>query len=445
MRPSNLADSFGKRDSVDTPLKKKYEGSSFTEGFLDENSTMIETIWRDNTMIRSQFKRFLRAGPHTKLYFEPSQVHAAIVTCGGLCPGLNNVIRGITQMLSEYGVTKIWGVRNGYMGICDPKAWVELNMKVVETIHQQGGSFLVANRGNDEPKKMAAELIRRGVNQIYVIGGDGSHRGAAALQTELDLANYQCAVCAIPKTIDNDIPCIDVSFGFGSAVAEATKAIQAAYVEASGAPNGIGLVKLMGRSSGFVVLYAVLASALVDVALLPEMEDIHMPKLLNFIKQKIAMKGRCVIVVAEGCGKTLMDIDPSKKDAGGNLKLPDVGLFLRDKINEYSKQNKENWTLKYIDPTYMIRAVPANPYDSVYCHVLAHNAVHSAMAGYTGVSIGRVDQHYVMIPIKLIAESPPRQVNIAGRWFARLRMTTEQTDFAPPGKVVRQSSFVLNR
>jgi 6-phosphofructokinase 1 len=261
----------------------------------------------------------------------------------------------------------------------------------------------------------------------------------------LDLLNYECSVCAIPKTIDNDIPCIDVSFGFGTAVAEAVRAVQAAYVEASGAPNGIGLVKLMGRSSGFVVLYAVLASALVDVALLPEMEDIHVPKLLNYIKQKIALKGRCVIVVAEGCGKTMMDIDPTKKDAGGNVKLPDVGIFLRDKINEYSKQNKENWTLKYIDPTYMIRAVPANAYDSVYCHVLAHNAVHSAMSGYTGVSIGRVDQHYVMLPIQLIAESPPRQVNIAGRWYARLRMTTEQGDLAPPGKVVRQSSFVLNR
>ena len=383
----------------------------------------------------------MRAGPRSKLHFEPSQVSAAIITCGGL----NNVIRGITQMLSEYGVTKIWGIRNGYMGVCDPKAWIELNMKVVETIHQQGGSFLVANRGNDDPKQMAAELMRRGINQLFVIGGDGSHRGASALQTELELANYECAVCAIPKTIDNDIPCIDVSFGFGTAVAEAVRAVQAAYVEASGAPNGIGLVKLMGRSSGFVVLYAVLASALVDVALLPEMEEIHMPRLLSYIKQKIALKGRCVIVVAEGCGRSMMDIDPAKKDAGGNVKLPDVGIFLRDKINEYSKQNKENWTLKYIDPTYMIRAVPANAYDSVYCHVLAHNAVHSAMAGYTGVSIGRVDQHYVMIPIKLIAESPPRQVNVAGRWFSRLRMITEQGDFAPPGKVMRQSSFVLNR
>ena len=444
MRPSNLAEIYGPKVIV-SPLMKKYEGMSFTDGFLDDRSTVVETIWRDNSQAKTQFKRFLRAGPRAKLYWEPSEVTAAVLTCGGLCPGLNNVIRGVTQMLSEYGVTKIMGVKNGYLGITDPNAWVPLSMKVVENIHQMGGSHLVAGRGNDDPRKMAEALISKGVNMLFVIGGDGSHRGAAAIQKELELLNHECSVVGIPKTIDNDIPMIDVSFGFGTAVAEAVRAVQAAYVEASGAPNAIGLVKLMGRGSGFVVLYTVCAAAVVDVALLPEMEDINLPRLLQYIKQKIAQKQRCVIVVAEGCGKTLMEVDPSNKDAGGNLKLPDVGIYLKDKITEYAKINKENWTIKYIDPTYMIRAVPANAYDSVYCHVLAHNAVHSAMAGYTGFSCGRVDQHFVMIPIKLIAETPPRQVNTAGRWFARMVMFTEQPSFLPPGRVMRHSSFILNR
>ena len=444
VKPNNLADVFGARDFL-SPLKRKYQDMSFTESFLDDKSTVVETIWRDNAQVKMQFKRFLRAGPRAKLYWEPSKVNAAIITCGGLCPGLNNVIRGLTQMLSEYGVAKIWGIKNGYMGITDANAWIALSMKVVEDIHQHGGSFLVCNRGNEEPKKMAQALIAKGINMLFVIGGDGSHRGASALQQELDLLNYECSVVGIPKTIDNDIPLIDVSFGFGTAVAEAVRAVNAAYVEASGAPNGIGLVKLMGRSAGFVVLYAVCAAAVADVALLPEMEDINLPRLFGYIKQKLMQKGRCVIVVAEGCGKTLMDVDPTRKDAGGNVKLPDVGVFLKEKIAEYAKQNKETWTIKYIDPTYMIRAVPANAYDSVYCHVLAHNAVHSAMAGYTGFSCGRVDQHYVMIPIKLIADNPPRQVNVAGRWFARMVMFTEQPSLTPPGKVMRQSSFVLQR
>jgi 6-phosphofructokinase 1 len=445
MKPRHLGTIFGEK-CFETPFTRRYEGENFAQSFLNETSTVVETIWRDLARNKvNTFKRFLRAGPRTKLYWEPSKVTAAIVTCGGLCPGLNNVIRGITQMLTEYGVTKIYGIKNGYMGFSDPTAWITLNMKTVETIHHQGGSFLVANRGNEDPKVMAKALMQRGVNQLYVIGGDGTHRGAAALLQELDLLNYEISVVGIPKTIDNDIPLIDVSFGFGTAVAEAVKAVQAAYVEASGAPNCIGLVKLMGRSSGFVALYTVCASAVVDVSLLPEMEDIHLPTLLNYIKQKIQQKGRCVVVVAEGCGKSLMEVDPNKKDAGGNIKLPDVGVYLKDKIMEYSKTNKLDWNLKLLDPTYMIRAVPANAYDAVYCHVLAHNAVHSAMAGYTGISIGRVDQHYVMIPINLIAENPPRQVNVAGRWFQRMLMMTEQCSLTPPGKVMRQSSFVLQR
>jgi 6-phosphofructokinase 1 len=291
---------------------------------------------------------------------------------------------------------------------------------------------------------MAAELIRRGINQLYVIGGDGSHRGAAAIQRELQAASYECNVIGVPKTIDRDIPIIDESFGFATAVAEAAKAIQAAYVEASGAPNGVGLVKLMGRHSGFVVMYAALAAGVVDLALIPEMEEVSVPAVLEYMEQVVKTKGRCVVVVAEGCGRTLMEVDPTKRDAGGNLKLPDVGLHLRDKINEHSKSNKLDWIVKYIDPTYMIRAVPANAHDSVYCHVLAHNAVHSAMAGYTGVSIGRVDQHYVMIPIDVLTNLPPRQVNVAGRYFSRLLMSTCQPSFTPQGRVVRKSSFVLS-
>ena len=432
-------DRLGERYIVVSPL---FAHTEFSGRFIDDSATLLEAVWRNESKGR-EFKVFSRCGPRERLHFEPWKVKAAIVTSGGLCPGLNNVIRGITQMLSLYGVKKIYGVKFGFLGITDDSAWIDLNMEIVETIHQLGGSLLVANRGHAPPKDMAAALVKRGINMLYVIGGDGSHRGMAAIERELELQSHECTVVGIPKTIDNDIPVIDVSFGFGTAVAEAVRAVQAAYVEASGAPNGIGLVKLMGRSSGFVVLYAVIAAALVDVALLPEMEDISMPLLLGHIKRKMKEKGKCVIVVAEGCGKTLMDVDVTKRDGGGNLKLPDVGIFLKEQLNIYSKKESLGWAVKYIDPTYMIRAVPANAYDSVYCHVLAHNAVHSAMAGYTGFSCGRVDQHFVMIPSRLIADRPPRQVNVGGRWFSRMLMFTGQPSFSPPGKTIRKSSFII--
>lgn len=441
LKPANLADTFGKKEFL-TPLLRKFDDLVAGEGFLDLTSIATQTVWRDVGQKNKIFYRYLRAGPREKLYFDPATVVPAVVTCGGLCPGLNNVIRAITLMLLEYGVPSVWGIRNGYLGICDKSAWTELTRENVHTIHQSGGSFLVSNRGNDPVDKMVDSLIKRGVNMLYIVGGDGTHRGAAAMEEEFIKRRYECAIVGIPKTIDNDIPMIDNSFGFGTAVSEAVRAIQAAFVESTGAPRCIGLVKLMGRRSGFVTLYAVCSSALVDVALLPEM-DISLPKLVRHIKHLIDTKGHCVVVVAEGCGGTLMQADPTKKDAGGNIKLPDVGVFLKDQIMDFAKKNACDWTVKYIDPTYMIRAVPANAYDSVYCHVLAQNAVHGAMAGYTGFSCCKCDQRYVMLPFQHLTSRPPRQVNTGGRWYARMIMATEQPNLAPPGSVKRKSSFLL--
>ncbi len=443
LRPANLAETFGKKEFM-TPLLRKFDELVAGEGFLDHTSIATQTIWRNVGEQNKIFYRYLRAGPREKLHWDPEKVVPAIVTCGGLCPGLNNVIRGITLMLYEYGVPRVWGIKNGYVGICDDSAWMELSRDSVQTIHQSGGSFLVCNRGNDPTEKMVDALIRRGVNMIFILGGDGSHRGAAAMEAEFIKRQHECCVVGIPKTIDNDIPMIENSFGFGTAVSEAVKAVQAAYVEATGAPKCIGLVKLMGRRSGFVVLYAVCSSAVVDVALLPEM-DISLPKLLRYIKQMIDSKGHCVVVVAEGCGGTLMTADPTRRDAGGNIKLPDVGIFLRDQILDFARKNGEkDWTVKYIDPTYMIRAIPANAYDSVYCHVLAQNAVHGAMAGYTGFSCAKCDQRFVMLPFQFLTQRPPRQVNIGGRWYARMIMATEQPSLKPPGSVARKSSFLLS-
>ena len=105
-----------------------------------------------------------------------------------------------------------------------------------------------------------------------MIGGDGTHKGIQEIYNELKSQNYQATCVGIPKTIDNDIPIIDKSFGFETAVAESIRAIRSAYVESRGADYGIGLVRLMGRDAGWIAMEATNISRDVNICLIPESE-----------------------------------------------------------------------------------------------------------------------------------------------------------------------------
>ncbi|XBH97325.1 hypothetical protein VPH35_127011 [Triticum aestivum] len=338
-----------------------------------------------------------------QVYFEPDEVHACIVTCGGLCPGLNTVIREIVCGLSDmYGVTKILGIQGGYRGFY-ARNTIDLTPKSVNDIHKRGGTILGSSRGGHDTMKIVDSIQYRGINQVYVIGGDGSQRGAGVIFEEVRKRGLKVAVAGIPKTIDNDIPVIDKSFGFDSAVEEAQRAINAAHVEAGSADNGIGLVKLMGRYSGFIAHYATLASRDVDCCLIPESPFYLEGEggLFKYIEKRLKENGHMVIVVAEGAGQKLIaeNMKEMGQDASGNALLLDVGLWLSQKINEHFKKNKTTINLKYIDPTYMIRAIPSNASDNVYCTLLAHSVVHGAMAGYTGFTVGQVNGRHCYIPL----------------------------------------------
>ncbi len=370
------------------------------------------------------------AGPRRKIFFDPSRTTAGIVTCGGLCPGLNDIIKGlVTQLWTRYGVTKIFGFRYGYQGLVQRLGHTPLTFKPesVKQIHLLGGSILGSSRGNQPASEMVDTLEEMGVDILFVVGGDGSLKGAQVIADEIERRGLKKAVVGIPKTIDNDIQFLDKSFGFETAFAEALKVVRAAQAEALGAPNGIGIVRLMGRESGFISCYAALADGNVDFVLIPEVPfQLEGERgLLEAIRYKIARKKSAVIVVSEGAGQDLMAAYDDT-DASGNKRLKDIGVFLRDKITDFFKDRRIELNLKYIDPSYAIRSVPANAQDNFYCQHLAQHAVHAAMTGRTGMLVGRWHCSYVHIPIPFVTSVGRHKVDPHGElWRAVLESTNQ--------------------
>ncbi|HXK18734.1 MAG TPA: ATP-dependent 6-phosphofructokinase [Polyangiaceae bacterium] len=351
---------------------------------------------------------FELAGPRNRVFFDATRARAGIVTCGGLCPGLNNVIRGLVlELWFGYGVKRITGFRYGYEGLISRGKTPEpLTPDTVQHIHHQGGTILGSSRGEQDPEKVVDTLEALGLNLLFVIGGDGTIRGAMQIGAEVSKRGLPIGIVGVPKTIDNDIHFIDRSFGFESAYSAAVEVIRAARVEATGARDGIGLVKLMGRHSGFVACNAALASTDVDLVLIPEvpMQLEGEQGVLRYVERVLDRQGHCVIVVAEGAAQDLV-ADGAGSDKSGNSKLGDVGVFLRDRITGHFRQQARDVTLKYIDPSYAIRSVAASPSDSVYCWNMARNAVHAAMAGNTEMLIGRWHGRFVHVPMPLATRS----------------------------------------
>ena len=346
---------------------------------------------------------FEQAGPRKQIFFEPSQVNCGIVTCGGLCPGLNDVIRSVVMTASYgYGVKQIYGFRYGYAGLAGQHGLepMVLTPALVERVHEQGGSLLGSSRGPQSMDAMIETLLRHDISILFAIGGDGTLRGASAISAELKKRNLPISVIGIPKTIDNDLSWIERSFGFATAVEEAGRALKAAHAEARGAYNGVGLVKLMGRHSGFITAHASLANSDVNFCLIPE-APFSLKAFLEALERRLDDRCHAVIAVAEGAGQNLIKQEQRETDASGNLKLQDVGLFLKDTIKSHFKNKEKALTLKYIDPSYMIRSLPANSIDSEFCLALGQHAVHAGMAGRTDTMIGFWNQYFTHAPIQL--------------------------------------------
>ena len=382
---------------------------------------------RENNMEPLSFEK---AGPKENIYFDPSKTKVAIVTCGGLCPGLNNVIRGLVMQLnSRYGVKRIVGIKYGYQGFI-PKykhEIVDLNPEAIDYIHMHGGTILGTSRGPQDISEIVDALERMNINILFTIGGDGTLRGAQAISEEIANRNLKIAVAGVPKTIDNDISLIDKSFGFETAFTSATEILRGAHNEAKGAYNGISLVKLMGRDSGFIAANAALAVQEVNFVLIPEVPfDLDGPKgFLSLIQKRLERKHHALIVVAEGAGQNLFNDQKSEKDASGNVKYKDIGLYLKDVITQYLNSINMDHSLKYIDPSYIIRSAPANANDSLFCNILAQNAVHAAMAGRTGFVVGYWNSEFTVLPIP-IAVKHRKRISSEDELWSNVLETTGQ-------------------
>lgn len=370
---------------------------------------------------------FELAGARQLIYFNPKVIRVAIITCGGLCPGLNAVIRALVMHLwYRYDCHKIYGGRYGYQGL-SPEAedpFTELNPEVVKDIHERGGTILGSSRGTPPTSSIVDKLESQKINILFAIGGDGTVRGATKIYDEITRRGLPTSVCVIPKTIDNDIPLVRRSFGFDTAVSNACKAIDSAYNEAFGYRYGIGLVRLMGRQSGYIAASSSLATAKVNFCLVPEVDFNLDGKggLLDLIEKKIKSDQHLVIVVAEGAGQKYFESEKLAQDASGNKKMGDIGAYLKSRINAYLVEKGITPSIKYIDPSYQIRSAPANAFDQLFCGRLAQNAVHAAMAGKTGLLIGY--WHGRMTHVPLTAIQGRQKINPNGElWFNILETT----------------------
>ncbi|MDA8020397.1 MAG: ATP-dependent 6-phosphofructokinase [Thermoanaerobaculia bacterium] len=360
---------------------------------------------------------FERAGAREHLYFDPATIGVGVVSCGGLCPGINNVIRSLVlTLVHHYRVPRILGFRWGYAGLagpgCEKEPPIELTTQLVSSIHALGGSVLGTSRGPQDVKAMVDRLEQLEISILFAIGGDGTLRGASALAAEVSRRGKDIAVIGVPKTIDNDIRWIERSFGFATAVEEARQAIVGAHAEARGAWNAIGLVKLMGRHSGFITAHASLANSDVNFCLVPEVPFTLDGRggLLEVLELRLRERHHAVIAVAEGAGQDLIraEVDEharvpsgprSGSDASGNVKLEDIGPFLKRRIGERLKDQGVEHTIKYIDPSYIVRSMPANSLDAAFCLQLGQHAVHAGMAGRTDMVVGYWNRRFTHVPI----------------------------------------------
>ncbi len=421
---------------VDTPIQLSYVLGDFVPNFVEDSKKILYDPYIDTKSQKEQrttsLLSFEVAGPRDRIFFDPSKTRAAIVTCGGLCPGLNDVIRGLVLALNyQYGVENIDGIRYGYAGMVEEtdNPPIELTPHLVSDWHTRGGTELGSSRGPQPVEKMVDFLQTRGINLLFTVGGDGTQKGALALVEEINKRGLEIAVVGIPKTIDNDIQFVEKSFGVETAYSIATDVFMSAHAEATGAHNGIAIVKLMGRQSGFLAAMASVASGEVNFTLIPEVPfELEPPKgFLAALEKRIQARKHAVVAVAEGAGQDLLKKEgqSQERDASGNLKLGDIGTFLYERTREYFNRRNIEANVKYIDPSYIVRSLRAIPSDRMFCLILAQNAVHAAMSGRTGMIVGYWNSVFTHVPIEA-AVSERKNLDPEGDLWLAVHQTTGQ-------------------
>ena len=417
-----------------SPLKRHTKPGEPEKKFVSDPARLIVDVQTDHLKADlSKNISFDQAGPRERIYFDPSKLKCAIATCGGLCPGLNDIIRSIVLALYHlYNVKTIYGIRHGLQGFIPDFEHdvLDLNPDVVSGIQNTGGSILGSSRGTQDIGMIIDCLERMNIGILFMVGGDGTLMASKKIAEEIERRDLKISIIGIPKTIDNDIYLVSRSFGFDTAVDVATLAIEGAHNEAVAYPNGIGLIKLMGRHSGFLAATAALAQQDANFVLIPEVDIFLYGKtgFLQALENRIRHRKHAVIIVAEGAGQTFFEDQEKQYDPSGNVVLQDIGLFLKDKISQWFKAKDIPISLKYIDPSYIIRSLPANANDSVFCGFLGRDAVHAGMAGKTKLLVSFWNNHYVHVPMDAAA-GKGKQMDPHGRLWQSVLEATGQDAF----------------
>jgi len=435
-----LVQSIGKGNLL-TPLKNKQREDSPVYKFVDDSERILYDVSSENFQRCKESGEtpvsFEKAGPKETIFFEPAKTKVGIVTCGGLCPGLNNVIRSLVMELHyRYGINRILGFKYGYEGLVSKfnHPVIELTPEMVSDIHLTGGTMLGSSRGNQDVGQMVDTLEIMNINILFCIGGDGTLRGAHAIQEEVSKRKLKICVAGIPKTIDNDIDLIQKSFGFETAFSSATDIIRNAHNEAQGAHNGIALIKVMGRDSGFIAASAALSVQEVNFVLIPEISfDLYGQRgFFKILRKRLEERHHAVIVVAEGAGQDFFEAGSHEKDASGNIRHKDIGVYLKEKIKEEFNEKEFPHSIRYIDPSYIIRSAPANANDSKFCNLLAQNAVHAALSGKTDFVVGFWNNNYTLIPIPMVV-AKRKKIDVEGElWWNVLEATGQPISMKNP-------------
>jgi len=411
--------------NIPSPLKRKGKTR-----FVAESARVVYQTEVDLGALNGPGLLLERGGARERIYFDPERTTVAIVTCGGLSPGLNNVIRSIfLELCHNYGVNRVLGIRNGYMGLNPESGFepIELTSARVEEINDLGGTMLGTSRGPQDPAVMADFLVSHDIDVLFTVGGDGTQRGADALSQEVTRRGLQKAIVGVPKTIDNDIAFVEMTFGFATAIEQGAEVVRRAHVEARAVPNGIGLVKVMGRDAGFVAAGAAVASQEANFVLVPEVSFPLDGKdgFLTALEHRIRNRGHAVVVASEGAGQHLIDRADLVRDQSGNVKHADVGAFLGDRIKQHFAERSIPMYLRYIDPSYAIRSVPANAWDRYLSDRMARNAVHAAMAGKTDLIVGGWANKSTHVPIDVVV-SQKKHMSLNGDLWNAVLATTGQ-------------------
>ncbi|HKJ98996.1 MAG TPA: ATP-dependent 6-phosphofructokinase [Desulfotignum sp.] len=424
--------------NIASPIIRSDRSGKGRKCFISDESRIIvdvQTEFIQNTIDAGQtLLSFEQAGPREKIYFDPSKLKCAVVTCGGLCPGLNDIIRAIVlELYHIYHVKTIYGIRHGLQGFVPEYEHdvMDLTPASVAGIQDMGGTILGSSRGSQDIGVVVDCLERMSVGILFMVGGDGTIMASKKIADEIEKRSLKISVVGIPKTIDNDIFLVSRSFGFDSAVDVATQAIKGAHNESEAYPNGIGLIKLMGRHSGFLAATAALAQQDANFVLIPEVDiDLYGKSgFLQALENRITTRKHGVVIVAEGAGQNFFENKEQKYDASGNIVLQDIGLFLKEQITQWFEAKNLPITLKYIDPAYIIRSLAANANDSVFCGLLGRDAVHAGMAGKTKLLVSFWNNHYVHVPMEASAGRQKRLDPNGRLWQSVLEATGQDAYF----------------